>query len=51
VLTSYPTLADDIRNAGGVWADEEVVKDRWLITSRRPDDLPAFITAISDAIS
>ena len=41
-LTSYPSLKTDIRNAGGNWVDEEVVVDRGLITSRTPDDLPAF---------
>ena len=41
-LTSYPTLQTDIRNAGGSWTDEEVVFDQGLITSRNPDDLPAF---------
>jgi protease I len=41
-LTSWPSLQTDIRNAGGTWVDEEVVKDDWLVTSRKPDDLPAF---------
>ena len=41
-LTSYPSVKTDIRNAGGNWVDEEVVVDRGLITSRTPDDLPAF---------
>jgi deglycase len=41
-LTSWPTLATDIRNAGGKWVDEEVVTDQGLVTSRKPDDLPAF---------
>ena len=41
-LTSYPTLQDDIRNAGGEWVDREVVTDGNWITSRKPDDLPAF---------
>jgi len=50
-LTSYPSLADDVRNAGGTWVDEEVVVDGNLITSRNPDDLPAFIKAIEDALS
>ena len=42
-LTSWPSLKTDIRNAGGEWVDEEVVVDRGLVTSRKPDDLPAFI--------
>jgi protease I len=42
-LTSWPSLRTDIRNAGGDWVDEEVVVDRGLVTSRKPDDLPAFI--------
>jgi protease I len=41
-LTSWPTLQTDIRNAGGNWVDEEVVVDSCLVTSRKPDDLPAF---------
>jgi protease I len=41
-LTSWPTLQDDIRHAGGTWVDREVVKDRNWISSRKPDDLPAF---------
>ncbi len=41
-LTSFPTLQTDIRNAGGTWVDEEVVVDQGLVTSRNPDDLPAF---------
>lgn len=45
-LTSYYTLQDDIRNAGGEWVDQPVVIDRNLITSRKPDDLPAFTQAI-----
>jgi protease I len=49
-LTSYSSLADDVRNAGGDWVDEEVVVDGNLITSRNPDDLPAFIKAIEDAL-
>lgn len=50
-LTSFHTLADDVRNAGGTWTDEEVVVDGNLITSRNPDDLPAFVKAIEDALS
>jgi deglycase len=41
-LTSWPTLQTDIRNAGGTWVDEEVVVDDGIVTSRKPDDLPAF---------
>jgi protease I len=45
-LTSYPTLQTDIRNAGGNWVDEEVVTDQGLVTSRNPDDVPAFCSKI-----
>jgi len=41
-LTSWPTLQTDIRNAGGNWVDKEVVVDSGLVTSRKPDDIPAF---------
>ncbi len=41
-LTSWPSLRTDIRNAGGEWVNEEVVSDRKLVTSRKPEDLPAF---------
>lgn len=41
-LTSWHTIQDDIRNAGGQWVDEEVVLDQNLVTSRGPQDLPAF---------
>ena len=41
-LTSWPSIKTDIRNAGGEWVDEQVVVDRGLVTSRKPDDLPAF---------
>lgn len=40
--TSYHSIKTDIKNAGGNWVDEEVVVDRGLITSRKPDDIPAF---------
>ena len=42
-LTSYHTIQDDIRNAGGSWVDREVVEDGNWVTSRQPGDLPAFI--------
>lgn len=41
-LTSWPSLQTDIRNAGGIWVDEEVHTDQGLVTSRKPADLPAF---------
>src|SRR5205807_9175255 len=41
-VTSWPTLQTDIRNAGGDWVDEEVVVDDGVVTSRKPDDIPAF---------
>lgn len=41
-LTSWPSLQTDLKNAGATWVDEEVVVDQGLVTSRNPDDLPAF---------
>jgi protease I len=41
-LTSYHTIQDDIRNSGGTWVDREVVRDRNWVSSRKPDDIPAF---------
>jgi protease I len=41
-LTSWPSLKTDLRNAGADWADKQVVVDQKLVTSRKPDDLPAF---------
>ena len=41
-LTSWPSLQTDLRNAGATWVDEEVHVDQGLVTSRKPDDLPAF---------
>jgi len=45
-VTSYPSIRTDLANAGGEWVDEEVVHDGNLITSRRPDDLPAFMREV-----
>jgi protease I len=41
-MTSWPSLQTDLRNAGANWVDQEVVTDRGLVTSRKPDDIPAF---------
>lgn len=49
-LTSWPSLQTDIRNAGGEWQDERVVTDGNLITSRNPDDLAAFNSALLEAL-
>jgi protease I len=45
-LTSWPTLQTDIRNAGGNWVDQECVVDEGIVTSRKPDDLPAFCSKL-----
>jgi deglycase len=45
-LTSFPSIKTDIRNAGGNWVDEEVHVDEGLVTSRNPDDIPAFTEKI-----
>ena len=45
-VTSHPAIADDMRNAGADWEDAEVVVDGTLVSSRRPDDLPAFMRAV-----
>src|SRR5438045_4596880 len=41
-MTSWPTLQDDLRNAGAQWEDKECIRDRNWVSSRKPDDLPAF---------
>jgi len=50
-ITSWPTLQTDIRNAGGNWVDEEVVVDNGLVSSRKPDDLPAFCAKMTEEIA
>ena len=45
-VTSWPSLQTDLRNAGATWVDEELVVDGNLVTSRKPDDLPAFCSAV-----
>jgi protease I len=49
-LTSWPSLKTDLKNAGANWVDKEVVTDGQFITSRKPDDLPAFNRAIIEAV-
>ncbi len=54
-LTSFPSLQTDVRNAGGTWVDEEAFTcpaEGWtLVTSRDPDDLPAFVEAAAAAFA
>jgi protease I len=50
-LTSWPSLRTDIRNAGGTWVDDEVHVDGGLVTSRKPDDLPAFCAKTIEEIA
>jgi len=50
-VTSWPSLQTDIRNAGGDWVDREVVTDEGLVTSRKPDDIPAFSAKMIEEIS
>ena len=50
-MTSYPSLKTDLRNAGATWVDEEVVVDGGFVTSRTPDDLPAFNAKVVEEIS
>ncbi|MGM1018154.1 MAG: type 1 glutamine amidotransferase domain-containing protein [Actinomycetota bacterium] len=49
-LTSYPSLATDLRNAGAEWVDEEVIVDAGFVSSRTPDDLPAFNAKLVEEI-
>ena len=50
-MTSWPSLQTDLENAGAKWQDSEVVHDGNLITSRKPDDIPAFTKTLIDAIA
>jgi protease I len=49
-LTSWPAIQSDIKNTGGDWVDEEVVVDNGLVTSRKPDDIPAFNAKVIEEI-
>jgi protease I len=50
-LTSWPSLRTDLENAGATWEDREVVRDGNLITSRKPDDIPAFTNALIEVLA
>ncbi|KQQ31094.1 glutamine amidotransferase [Duganella sp. Leaf126] len=49
-MTSWPSLKGDLRNAGAAWEDAEVVVDKGLVTSRKPDDIPAFNRALQQQL-
>jgi len=49
-VTSFPSIRTDLKNAGARWSDQEVVCDRALVTSRKPDDLPAFIDKVCEEV-
>jgi len=50
-VTSWPSLKTDLKNAGANWVDQEVVTDGQFITSRKPDDIPAFSSAVIESIA
>jgi len=50
-ITSWPSLADEVRDAGGAWVDKQVQLDQKLLTSRKPDDLPAFCAKLVELLS
>jgi protease I len=50
-MTSWPSLKTDLKNAGAEWVDKEVVQDGNIITSRKPDDIPAFSKKIIEAVT
>jgi protease I len=50
-MTSWPTLRTDLENAGANWVDQEVVVDRGIVSSRKPDDLPAFNRRMIEAFA
>lgn len=50
-ITSWPSLETDVRNAGGAWVDKQVQLDQKLLTSRKPDDLPAFCAKLVELLS
>ncbi|MDQ6689745.1 MAG: type 1 glutamine amidotransferase [Gemmatimonadota bacterium] len=50
-ITSWPSLETDVKNAGGAWVDKQVQLDQKLLTSRKPDDLPAFCATLVDLLT